>query len=59
MNPLLRDAAASVRLGWVLGLLTVLFLSSFLFWVWWAWTDRNKARWEADSRIPLNGGDEP
>jgi hypothetical protein len=59
MNPLLRDAAASVQLGWVLGSLTVLFLASFLFWTWWAWTGRNKARWEADSRIPFNGGDEP
>ena len=58
MNPLLKEAAASVRLVWVLGIMTVVFLTSFVYWVWWAWTGKNKARWEADSRLPLNDGGE-
>ena len=58
MNPLLKEAAENVRLGWVLGGMTVLFLASFVFWIWWAWSDRNKARMEADSRLPLNDGGE-
>ena len=58
MNPLLKEAAENVRLGWVLGGMTILFLASFLFWIWWAWSDRNKARMEADSRLPLNDGGE-
>jgi cbb3-type cytochrome oxidase subunit 3 len=56
MNPLLKEAAESVRLGWVLAVMTVLFLSSFIFWVWWAWAARNRTRWEADSRLPFNDG---
>ncbi|HEY7682613.1 MAG TPA: hypothetical protein VH879_08200 [Gemmatimonadales bacterium] len=58
MNPLLNEAAASVRLAWVLGIMTVVFVASFGFWIWWAWTKRNRARWEADSRLPLNDGGE-
>ena len=58
MNPLLKEAAESVQLGWVLASMTVLFLGSFLFWIWWAWSDRNKARMEADSRLPFNDGGE-
>ena len=56
MNPLLKEAAESVRLGGVLAIMTVLFLGSFIFWVWWAWSARNRARWEADSRLPFNDG---
>jgi cbb3-type cytochrome oxidase subunit 3 len=56
MNPLLKEAAERVQLGWVLAGMTVLFLGSFLFWTWWAWSDKNKARMEADSRLPLNDG---
>jgi len=56
MNPLLREAAESVRLGWVLGLMTLLFLSSFVLWIWWAYRAKNRARWEADSRLPFDEG---
>lgn len=58
MNPIFREAAASVTMGWVLGVTTVLFLGAFLFWTWWAWTAGNKAKWEAASRLPFtDGGD--
>lgn len=58
MNPLTREAAESVTLGWVLGVTTAVFFAGFLYWIWWAWARRNKARWEADSRLPLNDGGE-
>lgn len=58
MNPLLREAAESVRLGWVLGLMTALFLGSFVLWIWWAYRGKNRERWEADSRLPFNDGGE-
>ena len=51
MNPLFREAAESVQLGWLLGTTTVLFLAAFLFW-----TDKHKTRWEAASRLPFNDG---
>jgi len=56
MNPLLKEAAEHVTLGWLLGLTTVLFVAAFLFWIWWAWRAGNRARWEADSRLPFNDG---
>jgi cbb3-type cytochrome oxidase subunit 3 len=58
MNHVLREGAATVQLGWLLGVMTVVFLASFLFWIWWAWSSKNKARWEAESRLPLNDGGE-
>ncbi|HTS89098.1 MAG TPA: hypothetical protein VMG41_11450 [Gemmatimonadales bacterium] len=58
MNHVLTAAAESVRLGWLLGVTTAVFLAGFLFWIWWAWSAQNKARWEADSRLPLNDGGE-
>ena len=58
MNPLLHQAAASVSQGWLLGIMTVVFLGGFLFWTWWAWAERNRTRWEEASRLPLNDGGE-
>ncbi len=56
MNPLLKEAAERVDLGWLMGFTTVLFIGCFLFWAWWAWAARNKTRWEAASRLPFNDG---
>jgi cbb3-type cytochrome oxidase subunit 3 len=56
MNPIVNAAADSSELGWLMGLTTVLFIATFVFWTWWAYTAKNKARWEADSRLPLNDG---
>jgi len=58
MNPLINEATSTVTLGWVLGAMTAIFFAGFLFWAWWAWRGKNKARWEADSRLPLNDGGE-
>jgi cbb3-type cytochrome oxidase subunit 3 len=58
MNPLLKEAAASVTQGWLLGVMTVVFFAAFLFWIWWAWRGTNQARWEADSRLPFTDGGE-
>jgi cbb3-type cytochrome oxidase subunit 3 len=58
MNPLLEEAASSVEAGWVLGLMTVVFLAAFLWWVWYAYTPRNQALMEEASRMPLGDGGE-
>jgi cbb3-type cytochrome oxidase subunit 3 len=58
MSSFFKQAAESVTLGWLLGATTVLFIGVFVFWIWWAWSSRNRARWEADSRLPLNDGGE-
>jgi len=58
MNPILKEAADAAQTGWLMGLTTVVFVAAFGFWTWWAYTAKNKARWEADSRLPLNDGGE-
>lgn len=59
MNALIREAAASVDFGWLLGALTILFLAIFLAWVWVAYAPKNRDKWEEASRMPfMDGGDQ-
>lgn len=58
MNPLLREAAASVQHGWLLGVMTALFLLLFIAWVWWAWAPGRKAAMDEYARMPLDDGGE-
>ena len=59
MNPLIREAAASVQGGWLLGVMTVVFFACFVAWIAWAWAPRNRARLEEAARQPfMDGGDQ-
>ena len=58
MNPLLREAAASVQHGWVMGLMTALFLLVFLGWIGWAWAPGRRALMDEYARMPLDDGGE-
>jgi cytochrome c oxidase cbb3-type subunit 4 len=58
VNPLLEAAAQSVSLGWFMGLLTVFFLGCFIGWTWWAFSPKNKQRFEEAARMPLSDGGE-
>lgn len=57
MNPVLAEAAGSVQLGWLLGLMTIVFLIAFLGWTWWAFAPSRRARMEEYARMPLDEGD--
>ena len=58
MNPLLEEAASAVEAGWILGVMTVVFLAIFLWWAWWAYTPRHKSMMDEVSKMPLgDGGD--
>ena len=57
MNPVLEMAAENVHLGWLMGIMTVFFLVSFLGWVWWAYAPRRKAMMEEVARMPFSDGD--
>jgi len=57
VNPLLREAAGSVQLGWLLAFLTVLFFLSFLYWTWWAYTPHNREAHEEAAQMPFMDGD--
>ena len=58
MNPLLREAAASVQMGWLLGAMTVLFFLAFLGWVWYAYKPGHKELMEELAQMPFMDGGE-
>jgi len=58
VNTLTREAASSVELGWVLGLLTVVFFLAFIYWFWYAYAPSHRARMTEASLMPFDGGEE-
>ncbi|MEP6572576.1 MAG: CcoQ/FixQ family Cbb3-type cytochrome c oxidase assembly chaperone [Gemmatimonadota bacterium] len=58
MNHVLRDVGATAQLGWLMGVLTAVFLGVFLYWVWWAYAAGHRAAMDEAARMPFNGGDE-
>jgi cbb3-type cytochrome oxidase subunit 3 len=58
VNQILQAAAEQVRLGWVLGVMTVVFFAWFIGGIVWTFLPRNRARFEEAARMPLtDGGD--
>jgi cbb3-type cytochrome oxidase subunit 3 len=59
MNPLFHAAAQSAQFGWVMGVMTVVFIAVFLAWTWYAWAPSNRQLMRDMAAMPLNdGGDE-
>lgn len=56
MNPVVELAAESVELGWLLGVMTIVFLVVFLGWTWWAYAPSRKERMDRYARIPFDEG---
>ena len=58
MNEVFRAAAETARLGWMMGVMTALFIACFAYWSWWAYSARNRNRLDEASRLPFtDGGD--
>ena len=53
MNHVTEAAAAGAQYGWVLGVMTGVFLVTFTGWVWYAYRPGNKERMEEAGRLPL------
>ncbi|MEZ4415523.1 MAG: cbb3-type cytochrome c oxidase subunit 3 [Gemmatimonadota bacterium] len=58
MNPLIQEAAGSVELGWLLGVMTVVFFAFFLAWTYWAFAPSHRRRMEEYARMPFDEGGE-
>jgi cbb3-type cytochrome oxidase subunit 3 len=58
MNPVWQAAGQTAQLGWIMGVMTAVFLVVFTGWIWWAYSRRNAANMEAASRMPFDGADE-
>lgn len=54
MNPVIRQAAESVQMGWLLGLMTIVFLVAFVGWTWWAYAPSRRQLMEEYGRIPFD-----
>jgi cbb3-type cytochrome oxidase subunit 3 len=54
MNPAFKAAAETARLGWVMGVMTAVFLLCFVGWTWWAFSRRNRALMEEAGRMPFS-----
>lgn len=54
MNPVIRQAAESVEMGWLLGLMTIVFLAAFVGWTWWAYAPSRRQLMEEYGRIPFD-----
>ncbi len=53
MNPLLAEASNSVEGGWILGVMTVVFFATFLYWCWYAYAPSHRQEMEELGRIPF------
>ncbi|MCB9682300.1 MAG: cbb3-type cytochrome c oxidase subunit 3 [Alphaproteobacteria bacterium] len=59
LNPVFRAASEAHDLGWLGSVSTLLFVVAFLAWSWVAYNPRNRARWEAAGRLPLEDDSSP
>jgi cbb3-type cytochrome oxidase subunit 3 len=58
MNPLRQAAVAQVAGGWVLGVMTLVFLLFFIGWTWWAYAKSNRKAFEEAARLPFTTAEE-
>lgn len=54
MNPIIRAAVDSIQLGWVLGIMTVVFVAAFVFWTWYAYAPSHRRRMDEAAQLPLH-----
>lgn len=57
-NTVVRQAAQGAEMGWLMGVMTAVFLLAFTGFAWWAWRGANRQRLDEDARLPLNDGGE-
>jgi cbb3-type cytochrome oxidase subunit 3 len=53
----MREAAASVEMGWLLGVMTAVFFAAFLYWIWYAYAPGHKERLDEAALLPFEGGE--
>lgn len=58
MNPVLHEGVRNAQLGWISGIMTIVFVVFFVGWAWWAFAASNRERFEAARRLPLTNGDD-
>jgi cbb3-type cytochrome oxidase subunit 3 len=56
MNPLVEQASEYIGMGGLATVLTLLFVIAFLAWVWYAYTPRNREKFEDAALLPFEEG---
>lgn len=56
MNPIIQKASESIGMGGMATILTLLFIVAFFAWVWYAYTPRNKKKFEDAALLPFEEG---
>ena len=51
----MREAGASVAMGWLSGLMTAVFFAAFLYWIWYAYAPSRKPLMDEAALIPFDG----
>lgn len=57
MNPAFRQAAESAQYGWVMGVMTAVFICCFAGWTWWAYSARNRRAMTEAAMLPFTTED--
>jgi len=52
----LKEGAAMAQMGWIMGAMTVAFMTAMIGWVVWTWLPSRKAAMDAAARMPLEEG---
>jgi cbb3-type cytochrome oxidase subunit 3 len=58
MNPVLQEGVRSIQLGWIAGVMTIVFIAFFVGWTYWAFAPANRDRLDVAARLPLTNGDD-
>lgn len=56
MNPVIQQASESIGMGGMATVLTLLFMVAFFAWVWYAYTPRNRKKFEDAALLPFEEG---
>ncbi len=49
----LKEGAAMAQMGWLMGVMTIVFTITMVGWILWTWWPSHRAKLEAAARMPL------
>lgn len=58
MSQITTAAAEGIQNGWIMGLMTAVFLGFFMVWTYWAYRPSNRSNLDRAARLPFEDGEE-
>lgn len=53
----LKEGAAMAQMGWIMGVMTIIFTAIMVAWILWTWWPGHRAALEAASMLPFDEED--